>query len=151
MRDRFENFTITILKLNKLVQKIKLYEMGEYGLKAIHVMCVYCLNSSVDGLTASDLAKHTLEDKAAISRALSLLKAKGYVCYDPKKYNCAVKLTKEGEKIASFVTERAHSAVEAGGDGLDDGRRAEFYRTLEQIAGNLTDYYESLIKNQKKG
>lgn len=148
MRDRFENFTLTILKLNKLVQKIKLCEMGDYGLKAIHVMCVYCLNAAPDGLTASDLAKHTLEDKAAISRALSLLRAKGYVNYDPKKYNSPVKLTKEGEKIAAFVAERAHNAVEAGSNGLDDEKRAEFYCTLERIASNLTDYYETLVKNR---
>ena len=49
----FEHFTITILKLNKLVQKIKIYEMQEYGLKAIHVMCGYYLMENPDGLTAS--------------------------------------------------------------------------------------------------
>ena len=40
MDDRFENFTVTVLKLGKLVQKIKLFEMESYGLKAIHVMCI---------------------------------------------------------------------------------------------------------------
>ena len=75
----FEHFTITILKLNKLVQKIKLYEMQEYGLKAIHVMCGYYLMENPDGLTASELVKLTLEDKAAISRALKTLQEKGFV------------------------------------------------------------------------
>ena len=41
MEKIFENFTVNILKLNKLVNKIKQFEMEEYGLKAIHVMCGY--------------------------------------------------------------------------------------------------------------
>ncbi|MGN1373278.1 MAG: hypothetical protein ACI4VK_04450 [Candidatus Coproplasma sp.] len=40
MEKIFEQFTITVLKLNKLVQKIKTCEMSDYGLKTIHVMCV---------------------------------------------------------------------------------------------------------------
>ena len=39
MEKIFENFTINILKLNKLVNRIKQYEMKEFGLRAIHVMC----------------------------------------------------------------------------------------------------------------
>ena len=70
MEKIFEHFTISILKLNKLVQKIKQYEMQEYDLKAIHVMCGYYLNEHPEGLTSSELVKLTLEDKAAISREL---------------------------------------------------------------------------------
>ena len=77
MQNRFENFTIGVLKLNKLVQRIKLLEMDDYGLKAIHVMCIYY--AACRPVTAGELARLTLEDKAAISRALSLLKQNGYL------------------------------------------------------------------------
>ena len=43
MGDRFENFTLLIDKLGKIIQKIKNIEMKEYGLKAVHVMCIYQL------------------------------------------------------------------------------------------------------------
>ena len=58
----FERFTVSVLKINKLIQKIKAFEIREYGLKAVHVLCVYFLNCSSDGLTASERSEeHTSE------------------------------------------------------------------------------------------
>ena len=54
MEKVFEHFTITILKLNKLVQRIKQFESNKYGLKSIHIMCGYYLNEHPDGLTAGE-------------------------------------------------------------------------------------------------
>ena len=119
MENRFENFTVAILKLNKLIQKIKLYEMRDYGLKAIHVMCVYYLRTRGE-LTASELSKLTLEDKAAISRAISFLNEKGFVNYDSNKYNAPIKLTDEGIKVSEYINRRAESAVNAGGGFLTE-------------------------------
>lgn len=145
MEKRFENFTITVLKLNKLVQKIKLYEMSGYGLKAIHVMCLHCLGESPSGLTASELRKLTLEDKGAISRALDLLREKGFVEYTTG-YNSVIRLTEEGGKVAEFIEKKASSAVEAGGKNLTEDEREAFYKALHSIADNLENYYENLAK-----
>lgn len=142
----FENFTITVIKLNKLVQKIKAYEMREYGLKAIHVMCVYYLALNPDGLTAAELVKLTLEDKAAVSRGLRLLREKGFVQYDPKRYNSGIRLTDDGKKLAGIITEKADKAVEAGSTVLSDAERELFYKTLQSVADNLKSYYRELIK-----
>lgn len=148
MEKRFENFTITILKLNKLVQKIKLYEMEEYGLKAIHVMCIYYLDEYRQGLTAGELVKLTLEDKAAISRALRLLREKGYVQYDPNRYNAAILLTSEGGQVAEFIRDRAEKAVDAAGGSLSEEERGLFYRSLSSIAERLKAYYDGLIRSK---
>ena len=145
MENRFENFTVAILKLNKLIQKIKLYEMRDYGLKAIHVMCVYYLRTRGE-LTASELSKLTLEDKAAISRAISFLNEKGFVNYDSNKYNAPIKLTGEGNKVSEYINRRADSAVNAGGGFLTEEERINFYSALELIAENLKNYYENLNK-----
>ena len=145
MEKIFENFTITILKLNKLVHKIKNFEMHEYGLKTIHVMCVYYLNNNPEGLTASELTKLTLEDKAAISRALKVLQEKGYASYDPNKYNAEIRLTEEGKKLALIISEKADSAVSAGSYDFTDEQRNSFYVELKTIADNLEKYYNSLI------
>lgn len=145
MENIFENFTITILKLNKLVQKIKNFEMQEYGLKTIHVMCVYCLNNHSEGLTASELTRLTLEDKAAISRALKALLEKGYVSYDPKKYSAIIRLTGKGKELASIICKKAEKAVSAGSYDFTDDQRNSFYKELGTIAVNLEKYYESLI------
>ncbi len=62
MEDLFAKFTISILKLNKIVQKIKTYEMKKFGLSSVHVMCLYALNYRREGLTSSELVNTTLED-----------------------------------------------------------------------------------------
>ena len=143
MEKRFENFTVTILKLNKLIQKIKLYEISGYNLKAIHVMCLHCLSENPSGLTASELCKLTLEDKAAISRALDLLRENGYVEY-VTGYNSIIRLSEEGKKLAEVIYNRSAVAVEAGGNHLTEEEREAFYKALHSIADNLEKYYEGL-------
>ena len=145
MENIFENFTITILKLNKLVHKIKNLEMQEYGLKTIHVMCLYYLNLHSEGLTASELTKLTLEDKGAISRALKVLQEKRYASYDPNRYNAAIRLTGDGEKLAEIISKKADLAVSAGSYDFTDEQRNSFYVELKTIADNLEKYYNSLI------
>lgn len=144
MDNRFENFTITILKLNRLVQKIKLCEMDGYGLKAIHVMCIYYLYEKSSPLTASELVKLTSEDKAAVSRALSLLREKNYVGYDSNKYNSPISLTEEGVRVAEFINVKAERAVQAAGGRLSEEDRRIFYKSLALIEQDLKSYYESI-------
>ena len=151
MESIFENFTITILKLNKLVQKIKNYEMQEYDLKTIHVMCVYYLNNRPEGITASELTKLTLEDKGAISRALKTLQDKGYINYDPNKYNAVIQLTNEGRQLALEISEKAERAVRAGSYDFTGEERNSFYKELKTIAANLEVYYRALTNNQTDG
>ncbi|MDE7373221.1 MAG: MarR family winged helix-turn-helix transcriptional regulator [Clostridia bacterium] len=149
MENIFEHFTVSILKLNKLVQKIKNYEMQEYGLKTIHVMCGYYLKNHERGLTAAELSKLTLEDKAAISRALKTLYEKGFVSYDPNKYNSVIRLTDAGKEFADAVCEKATRAVEAGSYNFSEEERLAFYKALGTIADNLTEYYDGLVGSEK--
>ena len=114
MEKIFETFTVTILKINKLVQKIKHREMRKYGLQCIHVMCIYYLKENEEGLTASELMRLSFEDKAAISRALKVLKQKGYIEYDPRTYNAQVTLTPSGYLVADEIYEKAERAVKGG-------------------------------------
>ncbi|MGN0807701.1 MAG: MarR family winged helix-turn-helix transcriptional regulator [Candidatus Coproplasma sp.] len=146
MEKIFEQFTITVLKLNKLVHKIKTFEMTDYGLKTIHVMCVYYLNSHPNGLTATELVKLTLEDKAAISRALKTLKEKGYVSYNPNKYNAVITLTEDGLTLAEYISQKADQAVEACSFDFTDEERTRFYDTLQTVALNLENYYNKLAE-----
>lgn len=144
MENIFENFTITVLRLNKLVNKIKTYEMKEYGLKAIHVMCIYYLGEHPEGMKAADLVKLTLEDKAAISRGLALLKKGGYVTYNSDRYNADIRLTEEGKKLAAGIAEKSERAVNAGSVLKTDRERENFYDILNGIAENLKEYYIKL-------
>ncbi|MDE6441171.1 MAG: MarR family transcriptional regulator [Clostridia bacterium] len=150
MEKVFENFAAVIMKLNKLIQRIKQYEMRDYGLKAIHVMCVYHLNNHHEGLTSSELVRLTLEDKAAISRALGVLQEKGYIVYDKNKYNTPVKLTDTGKELAGVILDRSSKAVEAGSANMPEEQRVMFYKFLGETADKLSEYYVSLCANDKK-
>ncbi len=147
MEKIFEHFTISILKLNRLVQRIKQFEMREYRLKSIHVMCIYYLNEHHSGLTASELMRLTYEDKAAISRALRQLLDDGYVKYDVKKYNSVITLTDYGVQIAERINQKADKAVKAGSADFSEEERQFFYKSLAQITENLKNYYEELIND----
>ena len=120
--------------------------MQEYGLKTIHVMCVYYLKNHSEGLTASELVKLTLEDKAAISRALKTLQEMGFINYGQNKYNSVIRLTDEGAQLAEKICEKAEKAVKAGSYNFSDEERLSFYNALGTIAQNLEKYYYGLIK-----
>ena len=147
MEKRFENFTISVMKLYRLVQRIKVHEMRDYGLKSVHVMCIYYLNERKEGLTAGELIALTFEDKAAISRALALLRDKNYIAYDANKYNALITLTEEGKKVAEYIDEKADSAVMAGSATLSDDERELCYRFLGEVSENLQEYYNELKKS----
>ena len=140
--DRFENFTVTVLKINKLVQKIKLFEMDGSGLKAIHVMCIYYAGGGP--VTAGELCRLTCEDKAAISRALGMLKGRGFINYDAGKYNAEVTLTGKGRELCDFIKVKSSAAVEAAGADLSEEERALLYKSLASVADNLEKYYNAL-------
>lgn len=147
MDKTFEKFTVNILKLNRLVQKIKQYEMEEYGLKAVHVMCGYYLSENKDGLTLSELSKFAAEDKAAVSRALLCMREKGLVSYDPGTYNGKITLTDKGRGFADAVERKATRAVAAGSADMTEDERVKFYETLGNIVDRLQSYYDGLVKD----
>jgi len=146
MENRFEKFTNLVLKTGKIIQRIKNIEMEEYGLKAVHVMCIYHLSKSPEGLTNKELVKLTYEDKGAISRALDLLKEKDIISSEPKKYNGIITLTEYGYKVAEYICERSDKALEKSGVGVSDQERIALYATLTKIEENIEEYYSELLK-----
>ncbi len=149
MEDLYINFTVSIARLNKLVQKIKSFEINKFGLHPIHVSCGYYLSKNPEGLTAKELCDMSLDDKAAISRALKTLQERGIVEYSPKGRNEIVKLTSEGQKLASIISERINAAVKAGSVNLTNKQREFFYNSLLDISDNLIKYYENLTKKEE--
>lgn len=145
MESVFEKFTASVIRLGKLIQKIKVYEMREYGLKAVHVMCVYYLGESEDGLTASELVKLTYEDKAAISRAIDALEERGAVIADAKTHGSVIRLTESGKMLAAAISQKTNLAVQACNAHFNENEKEFFYGSLEKITENITKYYENLL------
>lgn len=138
----FDNFTLSLITLNRQVQKIKETEMAAFGLKGNQVMLLYFLGQNKDGLTASQLSKMSLEDKAAISRSLSKLESLGIVApvrTDGSKRDYRVKrfLTPYGQEIVSQMANRINAVMRQGSAGLSEANRNAFYSSMKTISDNL--------------
>ena len=143
MIKRFDDFVRGITICYKSIQKIKLLEMTEFGLKGTHTMCIFYLYHNPEGLTASQLCSLCSEDKAAISRSLSELSEKNYIFTEntenKKKYRAVLQLTDAGKEVAKKVDSLVAQWVEAGGEGLSAEERNAFYHALAVISENLKD------------
>ena len=114
--------------------------MEQYGLKGAYAQYLLMMHHYPAGITAAQLRELCDKDKAAVSRVLSELEAKGLVTRADSKdsaYRARLRLTDEGEAAAAYVCRRATAAVELAGRGLEDPERKVFYATLELIASNL--------------
>ena len=143
MIGRFRSFVTGITVCYKSIQQIKSLEMTEFGLKGTHAMCLFFLHhQDEDGLTAAQLCQLCEEDKAAVSRTLTILQNKGYIVSEDKKYRARLVLTDSGREVAKRMDDMIEQWVGFGGSGISDEDRATFYRVLESIALNLRDKVE---------
>lgn len=146
MDHRFETFSLSILELNRYLQKIKELEMKQFGLKANHTMCLYYLGQHPEGLTATQLTELCKEDKAAVSRCLSQLSDRQLVvCEQPADHKRSYRgratcLPVRGAPVVNGIQARIKEALSYGGRGLTEERRRDFYGTLAIISENLSDY-----------
>ena len=135
MFERFETFTVLINRISRNIRKIKNQEMAAYGLRSIHVSCLYYLRTD-DGLTAKDLCDRCAEDKATISRALDFLEQEGYLV-NPKRYKGPLTLTDKGVAVGDEIAGKIAAVLDAISDGLTAEERAAFYRSLAIVSDSL--------------
>lgn len=144
MIHRFEAFVSGITICYKYIQRIKSMEMEELGLKGTHAMCLFYLHLNPEGLTATQLSTLCGEDKAAISRTISDLRQQGFVRQESEKsYRASLLLTQKGRSVAEKVDQLIESWVTAGGDGLSEQQRNDFYQSLALISSNLKNKMDS--------
>lgn len=139
--ERFEAFTTSVTKAYKCIQKIKLAETERMGLKANHVMYMYYLGKNPQGLTATELCKLCIEDKAAVSRTIVDLTEKGFVkpaeTDSGRKYRTKIMLTPEGKEKNKQLNEAIAIAVSNASSSLNETDRENFYRVFFYITDNL--------------
>lgn len=144
MIERFEQLTLGVAKIYKSIQKIKKQSMEFMGLKSTHVMCLYYLGIYPDGLTAAEICRLCLENKAGISRILNDLENQGLISYilppGGKNYRSKAVLTSLGKTYTNKVNLQILKAVRAASEGLDEDEREIFYKVLNRIADNLENF-----------
>ncbi|MBQ8393781.1 MAG: winged helix-turn-helix transcriptional regulator [Clostridia bacterium] len=153
MLRRFKEFTRNISLAYKYLIKIKSFGIKEFGLKGSHVMCLFYIGESENGLTATELCKLCCEDKAAVSKALSALSENGYVSLENsenKKYRSTYFLTESGMQVVDRVKDKIFSAVSEGGHGLTEEEREVFYSALQRIVDNLEEVSRKYSENNEE-
>ena len=139
MKERFKTFTILIAKISRNIKKIKNQEMAEYGLRSVHVTCLYYLYSA-ESLTATELCELSEEDKATISRGLDFLEENGYIVCETqpgKRYKSALLLTEKGMEVGRKITDKINFVLDEICIDLTEEQRLEFYRSLTVISDSL--------------
>ena len=139
MKERFQTFTALIAKISRSVKKIKNQEMAEYGLRSVHVTCLYFLYSA-KSLTATELCDLCEEDKATISRGLDFLEENGYISCETtltKRYKSPLVLTEKGLSVAKKITDKINVVLDEICIDLTEEERTDFYRSLAIISDSL--------------
>ena len=145
MVDRFERFIFTISEIDRYWHKVAADEMAKYGLKGPYVVYLVTMNRHTEGLTAMQLSEICGRNKADVSRAMNDMESKGLVTKDMYQggvYRARIILTDAGKEAAENVSKLASKAVEFGGKGITDEKRAVFYDILGLISDNLKELSE---------
>lgn len=139
MMDRFEQFTSAISVITRYIQKLERDEMEKHGLRGAFAQYLLVMNRHPEGITAATVCELCDKDKAAVSRILTEMEAKGLIVRESagSAYRAQLVLTEAGKEAAEFVRRRASIAVELAGEGIADENRKQFYSTLNLIASNL--------------
>jgi DNA-binding MarR family transcriptional regulator len=147
VEDRFEQFTLSIARLYKLIGEVKTQRMEQFGLKGVHALCLFQLLGSPQGRTPAELSEAGDIDRAQVSRVLSALTEAGMVRRDgdPGRYRVRYVLTDSGREIAEEVRELVINIQEYVDHGVDPEDLKAFYRVI----GKLTENFEELANNQK--
>ena len=106
--ERFEQFSSLISGIYRDIQKIKTKWTAPLGMKAVHIFWVYLLKNHPDGLTASELSRHSQSNRSLVSREIQELIDLGYVqAQDSKnrRYGQKLTLTQTGWQAAQRISE----------------------------------------------
>lgn len=138
MLQRFELFTSGISSVYRDVQKIERDEMEKQGLRGSFAQYLLAISRYPEGVTAAVLCDVCDKDKAAVSRVVAEMEAKGLVERETgNQYRAKLRLTPAGEEAAAFVRKRASAAVELAGKALSEEDRKAFYGALAVISNTL--------------
>ena len=127
MNDRFIRLSVSLSRLQKVIQRIKTDGMNRIELKAGHTLVLCQLDAAPDGYRFSELTERCDLDPAMISQK----------CGAPGKYNAIYLLTDAGRDRAVRVRAVVADVSRRADEGIDPGELAIFYKVLAQLTENL--------------
>lgn len=139
-KDRFIRFALLIGGVNKHLQRIKIDNATEIGIKGVHAFWLYELYIHPEGMTASELASCAMIDRSLISREIDLLKCNEIVAVretGKRSYNAKLYLTDRGKLLAQRVGDLALRYQREIDRDIGEEELTAFYSTLEKLYRNF--------------
>lgn len=140
-KDRFIRFALLIGGINKHLQRIKIDNAAEIGIKGVHAFWLYELYTHPEGMTASELASRAMIDRSLISREIDLLKRNEIVAVKSeagkRSYNAKLYLTDRGKLLAQRIGDLALRYQREIDRDIGEEELQAFYSTLEKLNRNF--------------
>lgn len=139
--ERFEQFSSLISGIYRDIQKLKTKWTEPLGMKSVHIFWVYLLKNHPEGLTASELSRHSQSNRSLVSREIQELMDLGYVQAESgsrtRRYAQKLILTEAGQKAASQISEVSLSIQNEVNAGIPEEDLRILYRTLGILMENF--------------
>lgn len=133
--ERFEQFSSLISGIYRDIQKLKTKWTEPLGMKAVHIFWVYLLKNHPEGLSASELSRHSQSNRSLVSREIQELMDLGYVCAAQtsphRRYGQKLQLTETGKAVATRISEESLKIQNQVNAGIPEEDLITLYRTLE--------------------
>ena len=139
MIQRWERFSLAIAGIYRAMQRVETEEMTRCGLKGSSAQYLTAISRN-PGVTVSRLSELCVKDKAAVSRAVSELEAKGIVRRESKgegAYRAQIFPTEEGKKLMRHMRSRSRVVIVQASRSVSEEHMRIFYETLNQMESNI--------------
>lgn len=137
--ERFEQFSSLISGIYRDIQKLKAKWTEPLGLKSVHIFWVYLLKNHPEGLTSSELSRHSQSNRSLVSREIQELIDLGYVkpVQTTRRYGQKLRLTPTGVEIADRISEASLKIQNQVNTGIPEEDLIVLYRTLGILLENF--------------
>jgi DNA-binding MarR family transcriptional regulator len=139
--ERFEQFSSLISGIYRDIQKLKNKWTEALGMKSVHIFWVYLLKNHPEGLTASELSRHSQSNRSLVSREIQELVDLGYIqvqkCSGTRRYGQKFYLTDSGMATAKQISTASLEIQNKVNSGIPEQDLVVLYRTLHTLLNNF--------------
>lgn len=141
--ERYVRFCMAVEHMAKTLQRYKNEKLAAFGLRSMHLMFLFQLSQTEEGLTGTELASTCSVDKAFISRVTNELMGLGYVEYRNKqgtRYKNKLILTESGKAVMGKVSDIIDESVANVAQEITKEQFDTFYTVLEAVNRRLEEH-----------
>ena len=150
--ERFEQFSSLISGIYRDIQKLKTKWTEPLGMKSVHIFWVYLLKNHPEGLTASELSRHSQSNRSLVSREIQNLIDLGYVEAEEgphaRRYGQKLMLTQSGQEVARRISEASLDIQNEVSAGIPTEDLVVLYRTLGILMENFHRLTEQPLEDK---